>query len=91
MEFVKDKFTGEQLENGIIELFSGADGAVYSYVYGDHINRRHEDIFAGDDLRASLASRYASVNLTEKEVSRIVSRLELIQSTPLRSVNRETF
>jgi hypothetical protein len=55
MEFVKGKFTGEQLENAIIELFSGADGVVYSYVFGDHINRRYEDILAGDDLRASIA------------------------------------
>jgi type I restriction enzyme R subunit len=91
LEFLKGKFTEEQLENAIIDLFSGDGGQGYTYFHGDMIHRRFEDILLEDDLRAFLSARYAGDGLTENEMKKIVSRLELIPSPPLYDGNREAF
>ena len=87
-EFVRGTFTEAQLEEAIIELFKEQG---YAYVSGDSIHRQFTDILLKDDLRAFLCDRYASAGLTENEIKRIISRLELIPAAPLYDGNKETF
>ncbi|MBT2757873.1 type I restriction endonuclease subunit R [Mesobacillus foraminis] len=86
--FEKGKFTEEELENAIIALFKQQD---YTYVNGEDIYRKNEDILLLDDLRAFITERYKCENLTENEIEKIINRISLIQSSPLYIGNRETF
>lgn len=86
--FEKGKFTEDELERAIITLFEQQG---YTYVHGDSIHRKFEDILLLDDLRAFISSRYASDNLSENEMQKIINRINLIPSTPLYTGNRETF
>ena len=63
--FEKGKFTEEQLEQAIIELFQ-LQG--YTYVHGENIHRQYEDILLEDDLRSYLLSKYndLSVMISQK-------------------------
>lgn len=84
--FEKGKFTEEQLEQAIIELFQ-LQG--YTYVHGESIHRQYEDILLEDDLRTYLLGRYT--DLSEVEVQKIINKIALIQASPLYLGNRETF
>lgn len=84
--FEKGKFTEDQLEQAIIELFQ-LQG--YTYVHGESIHRQYEDILLEDDLRAYLLGRYK--DLSEVEVQKIINKIGLIQASPLYLGNRETF
>lgn len=84
--FEKGKFTEDQLEKAIIELFQ-LQG--YTYVHGESIHRQYEDILLEDDLRTYLFGRYT--DLSEIEVQKIINRIALIQTSPLYLGNRETF
>jgi type I restriction enzyme, R subunit len=86
--FEKGKFTEEELEKAIIALFEQQD---YTYVNGEDIHRKYEDILLLDDLRNFITERYESENLTENELEKIINRISLIQSSPLYNGNRETF
>lgn len=86
--FEKGKFTEEQLEQAIIELFKEQK---YCYIKGDNIKRRYDDILLLDDLHSFLVDRYADDNLSELELQKIINKLEHINSTPLYNGNRETF
>ena len=86
--FEKGKFTEDQLERAIIELFTEQG---YTYVHGDDIHRRYEDILLEDDLRAFLSARYEKSGLSEIEMQKIINKLSMIQSTPLYLGNREAF
>lgn len=86
--FEKGKFTEDELERAIITLFEQQG---YTYVYGDSIHRKFEDILLLDDLRAFISDRYASDNLSENEMQKIINRINLIPSAPLYTGNRETF
>jgi type I restriction enzyme, R subunit len=86
--FEKGKFTEEELEKAIIALFEQQD---YTYVNGEDIHRKYEDILLLDDLRGFITERYESENLTENELEKIINRISLIQSSPLYMGNRETF
>lgn len=86
--FEKGKFTEDELERAIIPLFEQQG---YTYVHGDSIHRKFEDILLLDDLRAFISDRYASNNLSENEMQKIINRINLIPSTPLYTGNRETF
>ena len=86
--FEKGKFTEAELEQAIIELFT-AQG--YTYVHGGNIHRQYEDILLLDDLRSFLAARYASENLSDVEIQKIINKLNLINATPLYNGNREAF
>ncbi|MGZ0051491.1 type I restriction endonuclease subunit R [Brevibacillus gelatini] len=88
LNFVNGRFTEEQLENAIIELF-GENGEGYTYVHGDAIHRRYEDILLEDDLRAFLTARYP--DLTENETKTVINKLKLIPADPLYLGNREAF
>lgn len=73
--FTRGTFTEAQLEEAIIELFREQG---YTYVHGETIHRQFEDILLEDDLRTFLNIRYASAHLTDAEMNRIVSRVNLI-------------
>ena len=84
--FEKGKFTEEQLEQAIIELFQ-LQG--YTYVCGENIHRQYEDILLNDDLRSFLLDSYP--DLSVGELQRIINKITLIQSTSLYTGNKETF
>lgn len=84
----KCKFTEKELEKAIIELCTQQG---YTYVYGDDMHRRYEDILLLDDLRAYLISRYQKDGLSDTEMKKIINKLSLINSTPLYLGNREAF
>ncbi len=84
--FEKGKFTEDQLEQAIIELFQ-LQG--YTYVHGENIHRQYEDILLEDDLRSFLLDRYP--DLSTGELQKIINKIALIQSTPLYTGNKETF
>lgn len=86
--FEKGKFTEDELEKAIIELFEQEE---YTYVHGDNIYRDYEDILLLDDLRAFISARYASANLSEVEMQKIINQLSLIPAAPLYNGNREAF
>lgn len=87
MEFIKGLFTEEQLENAIVEYFQGLDG--YTYIHGEIIHRKYEDILIESDLRNYLGQKYT--DLTEGEIVRAISRLNNIPSAPLYKGNRDAF
>ena len=69
--FVKGQFTEAQLEEAIIALFQQQD---YTYVHGESIHRKYEDILLLDDLRSFMLSRYSKDSLTETELQKIIKR-----------------
>ncbi len=86
--FEKGKFAEAELEQAIIELFT-VQG--YTYVHGGNIHRQYEDILLLDDLRSFLTARYATENLSDVEIQKIINKLNLINATPLYIGNREAF
>lgn len=86
MENVIKNFNESELEKAIIELLK-KEG--YAYTRGDEIHRQCKNILLQDDLRAYLLNKYP--DLTESEISKIISRLENIPSIPLYEGNRETY
>ncbi|MBF1122587.1 MAG: type I restriction endonuclease subunit R [Solobacterium sp.] len=84
--FEKGKFTEDQLEQAIIELFQ-LQG--YTYVHGENIHRQYGDILLEDDLRTYLLGRYKDIS--DVEVQKIINKIALIQESPLYLGNRETF
>lgn len=86
--FEKGKFTEDELEHAIIELFQMQG---YEYTYGEDIHRRFEDILLEDDLRTFLNRKYSDKNLSDVEMKKIITMLTLIPSTPLYYSNRQAF
>lgn len=86
--FEKGKFTEYELEQAIIELLKQQD---YTYVNGEDIHRRYEDVLLLDDLHSFISTRYADAYLSEVEMQKIINKLNLIPSTPLYLGNREAF
>ena len=86
--FKKGTFTEAQLESAIIALFEQQG---YTFVPGETIHRKYEDILLMDDLRTFLSARYASAGLSKTELQRIINRIAMISATPLYSGNRDTF
>ena len=82
--FVKGQFTEAQLEEAIIALFEQQE---YTYVHGESIHRKYEDILLLDDLRTFIQTRYANDGLSEVELQKIINRLQLIPASPLYSGN----
>lgn len=65
--FIKGQFTEARLEEAIIALFEQQD---YTYVHGESIHRKYEDILLLDDLRAFMKTRYAKDGLSEIELKK---------------------
>ena len=86
--FAKGKFTESELEQAIIELFR-IQG--YEYIQGDNIHRHYDDILLMDDLSNFLTEQYSFADLTESEMKKIISNLNLISASPLYGGNREAF
>lgn len=84
--FEKGKFTEDQLEQAIIELFEKQG---YDYVLGENIHRQYEDILLEDDLRTYLSNRYH--DLSDVEIKKVINKISLISASPLYPGNRETF
>lgn len=86
--FEKGKFSEDELEHAIITLFEEQG---YTYVQGEDVHRKYEDILLLDDIRSFIVNQYSSENLSEVEIQKIINRLSLIPSAPLYNGNRETF
>ena len=86
MENVIKNFNESELEKAIIELLK-KEG--YAYTHGDEKHRQFKSILLQDDLRAYLLNKYP--DLTESEISKVISRLVNIPSIPLYEGNRETY
>lgn len=84
--FTKGNFTESELEKAIIELFKQQG---YTYLHGDEIHRPFKDVLLYDDLKAFLLSQYP--DLTQSELSKIISRLDNLPSVPLYECNRDTY
>ncbi len=85
--FEKGKFTEDELEKAIIELFKQQG---YTYVHGDEVDREYlKDVLIEKDIRSYLASRY--IDLTETEIKTIINKIALISSSPLYYGNKEAF
>lgn len=87
-EFIRGKFTEEQLEQAIIQLFRDQD---YVYVDGETMHRRFEDALIEEDIRGYLNENYSEATLTETEVQTVINKLKHISDYPLYEGNRETF
>lgn len=88
MEFIKGKFTEEQLENAIIQLFRDQG---FGHINGEDIHRRFEDVLLEDEIKSYLQKRYVSERLTENEIGAAVNKLKSISDSPLYEGNRETY
>lgn len=88
MEFIKGKFTEDQLEQAIIQLFRDQG---YEYINGENIHRKFEDVLLEDEIEAYLQKRYASDNLSDNEIKTIINKLKFISDSPLYEGNRETY
>ncbi len=86
--FERGKFTEVELEKAIIEIFEQQG---YTYIHGENIHRKYDDILLLDDLRSYINSRYASESISDIEMKKIINMLALIPSSPLYAGNRDTF
>lgn len=85
---INTKFTEDQLEEAIIELFKNEG---YDYLNGENIHRPFEKILLEDDLKQYLTNRYGDKGLEDDEISSIISRIDYISPSPLYEGNRETY
>ena len=84
--FTKGNFTEPELEKAIIELFKQQG---YIYLHGDEIHRPFKHVLLYDDIKTFLLSRYP--DLTQSELSKIISRLDNLPAVPLYECNRDTY
>lgn len=82
------KFTEEQLERAIIELFEDEG---YGYLNGEHLHRRPEEPLLTDILEDSLRRRYADLALTDGEVAKAVNNLRYVPTAPLYTGSKAAF
>ena len=68
--FIRGKFTEAELEKAIIEL---CEQQGYTYVCGEDMHRKYEDILLLDDLRSYLTSSYSG--LSDTEMQKIINKL----------------
>ena len=92
-EFENGKFTEDELEQAIIELFQQQDSASahWDYANGDLLHRRLSEPLMEDRLKVNLLSRYSDIALTENEALTLIGELKHIPSTPLYDGCRRTF
>ena len=68
--FMKGKFSEAELEKAIIELCTQQG---YTYVCGENMHRKYEDILLLDDLRSYLTLRYSKDGLSDTEMQKIIT------------------
>lgn len=78
-------FSEAKLEQAIIELL-GQQG--YPHSPGAALNRAPTEVLLKDDLRAFLAHRYASENITPGEIETVINGLEKLPAADLYDSNR---
>ncbi len=83
------KFTEEELEKAIISLFQ--DRQQYDYTYGEDIHRDFKEVLLKDDMASFIKGAYADQDLTDTELEKIISRMELIPEDPLYEGNKAAF
>lgn len=79
------KFTEEKLEKAVIELFK-EEG--FSYVKGQDIARKVDDVLIKDDLKKYLQNQYANEGITVSEIESIIRKLEIFPSSALYESNK---
>jgi len=79
------KFTEEQLEKAIIQLLE-IEG--YTYVKGEKINRKDEDVLIEDDLRTFLKRKYNTDKITLGEIKTIIRKLKSLPASDLYESNK---
>lgn len=82
------KFTEDQLERAIIELFEDED---YGYLNGEYLHRKLEEPLLTDILEDSLRRRYADLSLTDSEVAKAVNNLRYVPTAPLYTGSKAAF
>lgn len=93
LKFANGKFTEDELEQAIIELFQqqDANGVRWGYADGELLHRRFDEPLMEDRLVESLRRRYSDLSLTEGELKAISGELKYIPSDPLYDGCRRTF
>lgn len=86
--FERGKFTEDELEQAIIALFEQQG---YTFVHGENIHRKFDDVLLLDDLITFISARYATENLSENEIKKIINRIDHISATPLYAGNKDSF
>ena len=85
-----DKKNADVEDLRLLNLWLVQEG--YSYVYGDDIHRKLEDIILVDDLRSYICKKYSTANLTTTEIKTIISRVvDVGTSTSLYAKNKEAY
>ena len=79
------KFTEEQLEAAIIDLF-GQYG--YPHVSGKDIQRSEQEVLLADDLRAFLRDRYKDEGITSGEIDTVIRYIESFSALDLYESNK---
>lgn len=87
------KFTENELEQAIIELFLQQDsnGVHWSYENGELLHRPLDEPLMEDRLKENLRHRYADLDLTEGEIQTLAGELRHIPVAPLYDGCRRTF
>ena len=80
------KFTEEQLEMAIVELFQEMG---YDYIDGRQFNRKNDEVLLENDLRAFLIRRYT--DLSDVELEKVIHKIKYIPSKPIYTANRNAF
>lgn len=93
LKFANGKFTEDELEQAIIELFQqqDANGVRWSYANGELLHRRFDEPLMEGRLVESLRKRYSDLSLTEGELKAIAGELKYIPSNPFYDGCRRTF
>jgi len=79
------KFTEEKLELAFIELL---DEQGIKHQNGREIDRDESEVLLIDDLKAYLADRYKSENITDSEITQIIRKLQSYPSSDLYDTNK---
>lgn len=80
------KFDEEKLENAIIELFKLAE---YTYIKGENLTRKTEEVLIKSDLRDFIFNRYDHEKITYREVEGIIKLLENFPSSAIYDSNKK--
>lgn len=86
--FEQGKFTEDELEKSIIMLFEKQG---YTYLKGENIHRKYEEVLITDDLIEFLLKKYKNKNLSDSEIKKIIAYITNISGSQLYESNKEAF